>query len=384
MNKDYYSILGVNKDATADEIKSSFRKLSLLYHPDRQVGKSESEKKDAEEKFKEINEAYTVLSDPEKRQNYDQFGSADAHVDGGFDGFGGFDPFDMFRKMRGFGGFGSGDDDRDFDDRRKRDFDSPENGRDMQTRMTVSFKESVFGCTKEFTANLDEECHECHGKGIKNGSEPKTCEHCHGKGRVVHVTKTGWMMQQTISECPYCHGTGVFVEECPVCHGAKRIPKSRELKVKIPAGISDGQCLRVKGCGHCGVKGGSSGDMYVAISVMPSDLFERHENDIYVNAYISPAIATLGGKVEIPTLYGYKKIKIQPGSKSGMTMRIAGGGLKPSDGYTGDLYVMLIIEPYSNLDDEQKKLLEKLANSEKTENFELAKSEREKAAAFYG
>jgi molecular chaperone DnaJ len=363
----------------------------LQYHPDRQAGKSDAEKKEAEEKFKEVNEAYSVLSDPDKRAHYDQFGTAD---ESGFSA-GGIDPFEFFRKMHA--GFGMADDDGDGDfgfspfgfsmggSRRREapDVNAPENGSDIQTNVGVSFKEGVFGCTKEFDFDLDKECPECHGTGVKKGSSPTVCPKCKGHGQVATVRRFGPMVSQQITTCPDCGGSGYSMKHCTKCGGSGRVAEKRHVKVKIPAGFSDGQRLRLRGLGRCGVKGGVNGDLYVVVRVGGSDLFTRDGLDVYLKFFVSPVMATLGGKVDVPTPYGYKKLTISPATASGTRMRIKGGGIKADSG-TGDMFIDVEIEPYVNLTSEQKKLLEQISKTETAGNFAKSAELKRKASGFYG
>lgn len=382
--KDYYGILGVGKDATDEELRKQYRKLSMQYHPDRQAGKSDAEKKAAEDRFKEINEAYSVLSDKEKRARYDRFGDSES---GGFD-FDGIDPMEFFRKMHRSGfGFDDGEGDYGFGQKRrkptKEDLNRPEDGNDISLQMRVSFKESVFGCTKEFDLDLDKECPECGGTGAAEGAEPKECEDCHGSGYVTHTVRQGWMVSQSMMQCQKCGGTGFTVDRCGKCHGAKRVYEKRHVKVRVPAGFQDGMRLRLKGMGQSGVKGGSNGSLYLTVRTGQSDVFMRDGNDIYIKTYISPVVASLGGKVEVPTLYGYKKVKIAPGTANGTRLRVAGEGVKPEVGERGDMIIELEVEPYSSVTDEQKELLEKLQKSEGIDNFKKASELRKKAEEFY-
>ncbi len=391
-SKDYYETLGVKKDASADELKAAYRKISLKTHPDRQAGKSEAEKKAAEEKFKAANEAYSVLSDPEKRRNYDQFGSAEGSGRPG-GGFEGFDPMSFFRKMSaGFGMGGFGDDDDGFggfgfgmgDSRGRKapDYSSPEDGSDVQTRISVTFKESVEGCAKEFDFDLDKECPDCGGTGVKSGSKPEKCPDCGGKGRTVRVSRTPLGVMQQISDCPRCCGAGYSVEHCAECGGSGRVAGKRHVKVKVPAGFRDGQQLRLRGLGRCGVKGGSDGNLYVVVEVGKSDVFERSGDDVLVRAYVSPATASLGGKVSVPTPYGYRSVKVAPGTASGTRLKVAGAGIKTAGG-TGDMYIDLSIEPYSNPTKEQRELLEKLQKTEREATFKAAKAAKDAADRYY-
>ena len=386
--KDYYDVLGVSKNATTEEIIAAYKKKAMLYHPDRQQGKSETEKKEAEEKFKECSEAAEVLRDPDKRARYDQFGTADGS---GFS-TGGMDPFEFFRKMQaGFGqmddgdfgfspfGFGMGGSCHQHE---APDINAPEDGADIQTSISVTFKEAVFGCTKDFNFDLDKECPDCRGTGAEKGSIPTLCTKCKGQGQIATVRRFGPMVSQQITTCPDCGGSGYSMKRCPTCSGSGRVAEKRHVKVKIPAGFSDGQRLRLRGLGRCGVKGGTNGDLYVVVRVGDSDLFTRDGLNVYLRFFISPVTATLGGKVDIPTPYGYKKLVISPGTASGARMRIKGGGIKADDG-VGDMFIDIEIEPYVNLTSEQKKLLEQIAKTETAGNFVKSAELKAKAGRFY-
>ena len=391
MKKDYYEILGVKKDASADELKKQYRKLSLQFHPDRQAGKSDAEKKAAEEKFKEISEAYAVLSDPDKRQKYDQFGDAD--FQGGFEfGGGGFDPMEFFRKMHG--GMGGFDPFEDFGfgggPRRGHggmaapayDPNAPEDGGSYETGLNVSFKESVFGCKKDLYLDVGEECPECHGNGCAKGTSPKACPDCGGSGQVSRVTRTGMMIHRVVTACPTCRGTGVSFEPCKKCGGSKRVSRERKVTVTIPAGAADGTRLRLAGCGQCGVKGGRPGDVYVQIAVEGSPIFDRRGNDIYFTAYVPAAVAALGGKVKIPTLYGYRDIKIEPGTQAGAKLKVAGYGVRSAVN-PGSMVITVVPEMPSGLSAEQKKAWEKALKLDKPENYERASAVEKAAKEFY-
>ena len=389
--KDYYEILGVKKDASADELKTQYHKLSLQFHPDRQAGKSDAEKKAAEEKFKEISEAYAVLSDPDKRQKYDRFGAAD--FQGGFEfGGGGFDPMEFFRKMHeGMGGF---DPFEDFGfgggSRRGRggmaaqayDPNAPEDGGSYETGLRVSFKESVFGCKKDLRLDVGEECPECHGSGCAAGTSPKACPDCGGSGQVSRVTRTGMMIHRVVTACPTCRGTGVSFEPCKKCGGSKRVPRERKVTVTIPAGAANGTRLRLAGCGQCGVKGGRPGDVYAQIAVEDSLIFDRRGNDIYFTAYVPAAIAALGGKVKVPTLYGYRDIKIEPGTQAGAKLKVAGYGVRSAIN-PGSMVITVIPETPSGISAEQKKAWEKALKLDKPENYERASAVEKAAKEFY-
>lgn len=365
--RDYYEVLGVSKNATQDELKKAFRKLSLSYHPDRQVGKSDAEKKAAEEKFKEVNEAYSVLSDKDKRAQYDQFG-----FDGpqGFaNGPGaGFDPFSFFKShFGGMGGFGSmfGDDDGPFGfggmhhqhQQSTPDFDSPEEGRDIEVNVKIKFKEMLHDTVREFDFEGDEPCHACGGRGVKAGTKPTTCSRCNGSGRIVQTQRNGFMMSQTISPCPDCHGQGVMADVCPTCTGSGRVSKKKHVSVKIPAGISSGQRLKLRGHGECGLKGGRDGDLYMRIFVEDSKNAVREGDNIKIEMPLDPLTSMLGGTIEVQTPWKLEKMKIPAGTQSGKVFRLNGQGIKSARG-NGDFLVKVVVEPLKNLTDYQKIKLE--------------------------
>lgn len=374
--QDYYDILGVNKNATDDEIKHAFRKLSRIHHPDMQSGKSDDEKKYHEEKFKEIAEAYEVLSDKSKRANYDQFGFEGPSSFGG----GGMDMGEFMRRhasmFRGFG-FGFGDDDDGFNPfgfggmrqahREAPDPNQPENGRNIQTRIEIDFKQAVNGMTKEFDISLSKPCPECNGTGVEKGSSIEQCPHCHGQGMLMQQQRTPFGMSITQSMCPYCHGSGYSVKRCKKCNGERRIPSKKHIKLKIPAGIDTGERLRLKGMGECGVCGGADGNLYADIVVKKSELFERYGAHVTIHVPISPIVATLGGKIEVPSPYGYVKVSVPASIKSGYQLVVKGKGIK-TDVNTGNLVVVLDIEGMTKLTDEQKELLEKLSKTITDEN----------------
>lgn len=363
--RDYYDVLGVNKNATQEEISKAYKKKAMLYHPDRQYGKSEAEKKEAEEKFKEVAEAYDVLNSPEKKAKYDQFGfSDDMHQEG-------FDPFDMFRR---FAGFGFDEDDFGFRSKRKSygqhstqtpDFDSPEDGRDIEIRMQIPFRTMLFGGTSEFDFEGEEECSLCHGRGIKDGTKPKVCSKCGGSGRIVETSRNGFMMSQTISACPECHGEGIEMERCNACNGKKRVSKRKHISLKIPQGIQDGQRLRLSGNGECGIRGGKNGDMYVRIFVEELDDVKRNGYDLKIKMPLNPIIATLGGEIEVPTPWSVEKLLVPRGTTTGKVLTLHGKGIRDSK-RSGDLQVLVVVEPLENLTVDQTKLLESLKNNTKS------------------
>lgn len=389
--RDYYEVLGVSKNATQDELKKAFRRLSLNYHPDRQVGKSDSEKKEAEEKFKEVNEAYSVLSDKDKRAQYDQFGFDGPH--GFANGPGaGFDPFSFFKShFGGMGGFGSmfGDDDGPFGfsqhhcHQAEPDFDSPEDGRDIEINVEIPFKEILHDTTKEFDFQGDEPCPTCNGRGIKLGLKPITCSRCGGSGRVVQTQRNGFMMSQTISPCPECHGQGVIVDVCTACSGARRVSKKKHVKVKIPAGISNGQRLRIRDQGECGIKGGRNGDMYMRMFIKEPENVTRDGNNLKITLPLDPLVATFGGVVEVQTPWKLEKVKIPAGTTSGKVFRLNGQGIKSQRG-VGDFLIQVALEPLQNLSEDQKKKLEEVKSQLNTSNTAKAVEEQQKLKNAFG
>ncbi|MCR2803199.1 molecular chaperone DnaJ [Paenibacillus soyae] len=339
--RDYYEVLGVGKDASAEDIKKSYRKLARQYHPD--VNKAA----DAEAKFKEVKEAYDVLSDDGKRSTYDRYGHVDPNQGmGGAGGqdFGGFgDIFDMF-----FGGGGS-----------RRDPNAPQRGNDLQYTMTVEFKEAVFGKEAEITIPRTESCDTCHGNGAKPGTKPETCSTCKGSGQqeVVQNTPFGRMVNRRA--CTNCSGTGRIIrEKCGTCHGAGKVKKQRRIKVNIPAGVDDGAQIRMSGEGEGGLRGGPAGDLYIVLRVKPHEFFDREGDDIYCEVPLTFVQAALGDEVEIPTLTEKVKLKVPAGTQTGTYFRLKGKGVPKLRGYgTGDQHVKVTIVTPTNLTDEQKELL---------------------------
>ena len=385
--RDYYEVLGVSKNATEQEIKSAYHKLAVRYHPDKQAGKSDAEKKEAEEKFKECSEAYEVLSDKDKRANYDRFG---------FDGpqSRGFGEFDMGEFMRNHGGmFHSffGDDDDfgpfGFGSRRQKKNPAPnacypEDGNDVRLKISLPFKDVVFGKTREFDIQLDEECPKCHGKGIKEGSEVKECPHCHGSGMIEERIQQGFMISISSSPCYHCRGTGYIYDKCDHCHGEKRVSKSKHVSINIPAGIDVGQSLRVKGHGCCGICGGSAGDLYLFINnIEKSDLFEKEGLNLKVKWPISPIVASLGGKIEVASPNGMIKVKIPAGTVSGKVFRESGKGIKARNGI-GDLLIEVYIEPFVNMTKDQEKIIEDLSKTINDSNLKKTQEMQLKAKNF--
>ncbi|NMD70648.1 molecular chaperone DnaJ [Bacillus sp. DNRA2] len=347
--RDYYEVLGVAKSASKDEIKKAYRKLSKQYHPD--INKAD----DAADKFKEIKEAYEVLSDEQKRAHYDQFGHTDPNQGfGGGDfggGFGGFE--DIFNTF--FGGGGS----------RRRDPNAPRQGADLQYTMTLNFEEAVFGKETDIQIPREEECETCHGSGAKSGTHPETCQHCQGSGQINVEQNTPFGRMVNRRTCHYCNGTGKQIKhKCSTCGGTGKVKKRRKIHVKIPAGIDDGQQLRVTGQGEPGFNGGPPGDLYVVFHVRDHEFFERDGEDIYCEMPITFAQAALGDDVEVPTLHGKVKLKVPQGTQTGTKFRLKGKGVPNVRGYgVGDQHVIIRVITPTKLSDKQKQLLREFAEA---------------------
>lgn len=353
-NRDYYEVLGVDRNATQEEIKKAYRRLSKKYHPD--INKAP----DAAEKFKEIQEAYEVLGDEQKRANYDRFGTADPNQ--GFGGFG-----------SDFGGFGGFSDSFGFDDifetffggatRRRSNPNAPRQGADIQYSMTITFEEAVFGKEVDIQIPREEECDTCHGSGAKPGTSPEQCPHCHGTGQISseQTTPFGRIVNRRV--CYHCNGTGQYIrQKCTTCRGTGRVKKHKKIHIKIPAGINDGQQLRVPGQGEPGINGGPPGDLYISFTVKPHDFFERDGDDIYCVIPITFVQAALGDEIEVPTLYGKVKLKIPAGTQSGTKFRLRGKGVKNVRGSgTGDQHITVKVVTPTKLTEKQKQLLREFA-----------------------
>lgn len=361
--RDYYEVLGIDKNASEDEIKKAYRKLAIKYHPDRNPGS-----KEAEEKFKEAAEAYDVLHDPQKRQQYDQFGF-NAPGAGGYGGFGetgGFsmdDIFSMFGDVfgghgggfRGFGGF-SGESNRQHPQYR---------GSDLRLKVKLSLQEIATGVTKKFKVKKDVTCTHCHGSGAENGSGSETCPTCHGSGVVVKTVRTMLGMMQTQTECPTCHGEGTVIKDkCRLCHGTGVVKGEEIVEIKIPAGVAEGMVVNVPGKGNAGQRNGISGNIQVYIEEEENDTFIRDGQDVIYNLLLDFPTAALGGEVEIPTLEGTRvRIKIDAGTQPGKALRLRGKGLPAVQGYgsgRGDLVVHVSVFVPKRLTLEEKNLLENL------------------------
>ena len=366
--RDYYDVLGVAKSASDDEIKKAHRKLAKKYHPDLNRDNPE-----AAEKFKELNEAYEVLSDKDKRARYDQFGFAGvdpnygAGQGGGFGGgFGGFDMGDLGDIFGSFFGGGSS--------RSRRN--APQRGETIQQRVMLSFEEAAFGCEKEITINRTERCEKCEGTGAEKGSSAETCSNCHGSGVVTQTQRTPLGMFQTQAACPNCRGTGKIIRKpCKKCSGTGKTRNSRTLKVKIPAGIDDGQSIQLRGQGNAGSNGGPSGDIIVTIGIRPHPIFTRDGNNVICEIPISFPQAALGDTLQVPTIDGKVEYTIPEGTQTGTVFRLRGKGIQNVNGRgRGDQYVRVNIEVPTRLTEHQKKLLRDFESSTTDENQAQRKS----------
>ena len=369
--RDYYEVLGVSKNASEDEIKKAYRKIAIKYHPDRNPGD-----KEAEEKFKEAAEAYDVLHDPAKRQQYDQFGF---DAPGGFGGFsgGGFtvdDIFSMFGSVfeGGFGGFGGFGGQRRSSQRKYR-------GGDLRLKVRLNLQEVASGVTKKFRVRKDITCPECHGTGCEGGSTPETCPTCNGSGYTVQTKQTLFGVMQTQGACPTCHGEGTIVKnKCQHCGGDGVVKGDEVVEVKIPAGVADGMVLTMQGKGNAGMHNGVAGDIQVFISEEDNSTFVRQDNDLIYNLLLDFPTAALGGEVKIPTVDGKTlKITLEPGIQPGTTKRLRGKGLPAVQGYgsgMGDIIVNISVYVPKTLSREEREALEKM---QKSDNFKSDKATKQ-------
>jgi len=364
--RDYYEVLGISKGASEDEIKKAYKKMARKYHPDLNPGD-----KEAEEKFKEVNEAYEVLSDPDKKARYDQYGhagvdpnfGAGAGFDGNFD-FG--DLGDIFGSFFGGGGFGGG---------RRTNPNAPQRGESIRMSLAISFEEAAFGCEKAVTVERTERCDTCHGNGCAPGTTPEVCPDCHGTGTVQVRRQTPMGVFATSSPCTRCGGKGRIIHQpCKDCHGTGTIRKRKTIQASIPAGIDNGQTISIRGQGNAGINGGPAGDLLITITVRPHEIFRREGTSVLCEAPITYAQAVLGAELEIPTIDGKVKYDLPEGTQSGTTFRLKGKGIPSINGRgRGDQYVTVYIETPRNLNKEQKDALKKFAETLGENNYEERK-----------
>lgn len=350
--RDYYEVLGIDKSADDATIKKAYRALAKKYHPDMNPGDAEAEKK-----FKEASEAYAVLSDPDKKRQYDQFGHA--AFEGGMGGGGGFDfsgmdMGDIFGDI--FGDlFGGGR-------RRSSASNGPMKGANLRAAVRVAFEEAAFGCEKEIEITLKDECQTCHTTGAKPGTSPETCTKCGGKGKVVYTQQSFLGMVQNVQTCPECRGTGKIIKDkCPDCHGTGYIAKRKKIKVSIPAGIDNGQSVRIRDKGEPGTNGGPRGDLLVEVNVSRHPIFQRQDMNVYSTAPISFAQAALGGEVRINTIDGDILYEVKPGTQTDTRIRLKGKGIPSlrNSSVRGDHYVTLVVQVPTSLNGEAKEALRK-------------------------
>ena len=366
--RDYYEVLGVSRGASEDEIKKAYKKMARKYHPDLNPGD-----KTAEEKFKEVNEAYEVLSDADKKARYDQYGHAGVDPNFGAGGFGGgFDRSfdfgdlgDIFGSFFG-GGFGGG---------RRTNPNAPQRGESIRMSIAISFEEAAFGCEKAVTVERYETCDTCHGNGCAPGTSPEVCPDCHGTGTVQVRRQTPMGVFATSSPCPKCGGKGRIIHQpCKDCRGSGMVRKKKTIQASIPAGIDNGQTISIRGQGNAGKNGGPAGDLLITITVRPHELFRREGTSVLCEAPITFAQAVLGAELEIPTIDGKVKYTLPEGTQSGTTFRLKGKGIPSINGRgRGDQYVTVYIETPKNLNKEQKEALKKFAETMGESNYEEQK-----------
>ena len=373
--RDYYEVLGVSKSASDSELKSAYRKLAKKYHPDMNPGD-----KEAEAKFKEASEAYSVLSDPDKRRQYDQFGHAAFEGGagggaGGFD-FNGMDMGDIFGDI--FGDFFGGG-------RSRAQNNGPMKGQNLHHTIRITFEEACFGTEKELDLPLQDECESCHGTGAKAGTTPETCSKCGGKGQVVYTQQSLFGMVRNVQTCPDCRGTGKIIrDKCPDCHGSGYITRKRKISVTVPAGIDNGQSIRIREKGDPGVNGGPRGDLLVEVAVSRHPIFQRQGIDIYSSAPITFAQAALGGDLRIKTVDGEVEYTVKPGTQTDTRIRLRGKGVPSlrNKSIRGDQYVTLVVQVPTKMNGEQRELLKKFDEAmygkpeEKEENGETTEKKK--------
>ncbi len=378
--RDYYEVLGLSKGASEDEIKKAFRKKAKENHPDLHPGD-----KEAEARFKEVNEAYEILSDSEKKALYDQYGFAGVDPNygagGGFGGgFDGVDLGDIFGSIfgggfgGGFGGFGGGTSRRN----------GPRKGENVRVGVTITFREAAFGCEKEITVSRIEPCDTCKGSGCEPGTTAETCSNCKGTGTVRTAQRTPFGMMQSTGECPNCHGTGKIIHQpCKTCRGNGAVRKQKKVAVTIPAGIDDDQTISLRGQGHAGANGGPAGDLLITVTVIPDPFFVREDNSVLCEMNISVAQAILGCELEVPTLDGKVKYNVPEGTQSGTVFRLRGKGIPYLRGPgRGDQYVTVNVTIPKGLSKEQKEALQKF--DEAMGGSEAAPSGKKKKKKLFG
>ena len=366
--RDYYEVLGVSRGASEDEIKKAYKKMARKYHPDLNPGD-----KTAEEKFKEVNEAYEVLSDADKKARYDQYGHAGVDPNFGAGGFGGGfdgrfdfgDLGDIFGSFFG-GGFGGG---------RRTNPNAPQRGESIRMSIAISFEEAAFGCEKAVTVERYETCDTCHGNGCAPGTSPEVCPDCHGTGTVQVRRQTPMGVFATSSPCPKCGGKGRIIHQpCKDCRGSGMVRKKKTIQASIPAGIDNGQTISIRGQGNAGKNGGPAGDLLITITVRPHEMFRREGTSVLCEAPITFTQAVLGAELEIPTIDGKVKYTLPEGTQSGTTFRLKGKGIPSINGRgRGDQYVTVYIETPKNLNKEQKEALKKFAETMGESNYEEQK-----------
>jgi len=373
--RDYYEVLGVGRNASEEDVKRAYRKLAVKFHPDKNPDDPH-----AEEKFKELGEAYDVLMDSDKRVAYDRFGHA-AFAQGGVGFGGGFhDPFDIFREVFGGGGFGGGIFETFFGGAGSRTEDR-RRGSDLRYDMEITLEEAAFGVEKEIEIEKLDICDKCHGSGAEPGSRTVTCPTCGGRGQVIS-SRAFFQVSQT---CPRCRGAGEIIEKpCRQCHGEGRVEKLSRVKLKIPAGIREGSRLRSSRNGEAGIRGGPPGDLYVVIHIKEHKIFHREGDDLYCELPIAFSVAALGGEVDVPTLEGKAHLKVPAGTQSGQMFKLRGKGIANISGRDrGDLFARVIVEVPSRLNAEQRRKLEEFAALCGDENTPLRKSFFERAKEFF-
>ena len=378
--QDYYELLGVSRTATPEEIKKAYRKLAMKYHPDRNQGD-----KEAEHKFKDISEAYEVLSDTEKRQRYDQFGHdgvKSAFGPGGFDFGRDFTHSGDLQDILGslFGG-GGGLFDELFGGGRRRSRSETQRGADLRFELDIDLEEAVFGSEREITVPINEPCPTCNGSGTAKGKKRETCQQCGGHGSVI----SGGGFFQVRQTCPVCNGEGQIIRDpCHQCQGHGRVKMRKRLHLRIPKGVETGSRLRLTGKGEGGLHGGPAGDLYVVLRIAPHELFERRGDDLYCEVPVPFEIAALGGEIQVPTVDGFAKLTLAPGTESGKVFRLRGKGMPSLDGYgRGDLHVGVVGEVPTRLSAKQKKLLKEFADERSEGNYPHTSQFKKRTDTFF-